>query len=107
GNQDEDDGGKGMTGNAIAPAIRANSLPAKHEQAGRGEAEEKEVHGDDVVQNLLVASGECNDDGPDTLEHDCGYWNVGTRVYGSNALEKNAVFGHREIDSRCGENGLA
>src|SRR5437867_9870575 len=79
---------------------------AQHKKADGSQAEEERVHGDDIVDDLRVSSGESDENGPDALQGDGDDGNARAGMDPGDAAEENAVFGHGEIDARGGEDGL-
>ncbi len=98
-----------MAGDAIVGGggERSCVAAAQEEKANSGEAEEERVHGDDVVDDLRVGSGESDEDGPDALQGDGNDRDARAGMNPGDAAKEDTVFSHGEIDARCGEDGLA
>ena len=98
-----------MARHAVAARIHDGAVRAasKHKNRGGRQPEKEEVHGNDIVQDLLVAAGERDHDGPDALQHDRHDRHAGARMQPGEGAEEQAVIGHREIDARRGQDGLA
>src|SRR5260370_26779548 len=79
----------------------------KDEERRAGEREEDEIDGDDVVEDLLVASRDGDDDGDDPLQGDGDDRHVRLRMDPRDAPEEHFVLGHGEVDARRGEHPLA
>src|SRR5215469_13294123 len=99
-----------MPGNAIsnlgAGAVGALSL-TQHEQTARREAKEQEVHGNNIIQDLVIPPRQRHHRSPQTLQDDGDDRNVGGGVNRSHAAKEDAVFSHGEVDARRSQYGLA
>src|SRR5438094_4451088 len=80
---------------------------AQAKEANGGEAEEERVHGDDVVDDLRVGSGESDEDGPDALQGNGNDRDARAGMNPGDAAKEDTVFSHGEIDAWGGEDGLA
>src|ERR1051326_8797511 len=93
-----------MSGRAeLARAVAA----AEDEERRAGEAEEDEVDGDDVAEDLLVRPAERDDDGDDALQHDGDGRHARRLADAADGAEEDAVLRHGVVDARRGEHALA
>src|SRR6185437_16348704 len=70
--QHKSGGGEGMAGGAERPSLLAACSrfpPAKNKNAGGGEPEENKIGGHHVVEDLVIAPGQCYDRGPHALQN--------------------------------------
>ena len=107
---DEHSGGERMTGNAISGCLlwlQTTLAATKDEKTGGGQSEEQEIHGDHVIENLLIASGDGDDHGPSALQNDGHYRHASARADVSHGGEEQFVIGHGEVHAWGGENRLA
>src|SRR5262249_9247894 len=79
----------------------------QQDETKSGQPPKNRIHGDDVIDDLRVRSGECNHDGPNALEKNGNNGNACLRMDPSYAAKENTVFRHSEINSRRSEHGLA
>src|SRR5437899_4218687 len=98
-----------MAGNAVVDYgwPKGCVAAAQQKQTDGGESKEDRVHGDDVIDDLRVGSGEGDQDSPDALKGDGDDRDVRAGMYPGDAAKKDAVFGHGEINARGGQDGLA
>ena len=101
-------GGVGMAGRTEDGARGRAAVVAAEEEEGRGgEGEGDEVHGDLVIENLLVLAGAGDGGGGDALEEDGDDRRAGARGEPADAAEEQAIAGHGVVDARRGQHALA
>src|ERR1051325_8103976 len=79
---------------------------AKYENTARGQAEEDCIDRDDVVENTFVSSGQSNNDREQSLESDRHNRCARSWMDHTYTFKKQAVLGHREVNSWRGEHAL-
>ncbi len=103
--RDEEDGGERMPGCAVM--LRDIHVTAKDEERKTSEAEEDEIDRDDVVQDLLILSGDCNNRRQHALQDDSGDRDACISREPREGAKKELVASHCEINARSGQHTLA
>ena len=89
GHGDEDERRQRMARHAKAGDGAATGIAAaKRENARGGQAEENKIHGDDVIQDLLIFSGERDNNGENGLQQNRDDWGAVPRIEPCDAAEK-------------------
>ena len=99
-----------MTGNAISGCLlwfQTTPAATKDEKTAGSQSEEQEIHGDHIIENLLIASGSGDDHGPGALQNNCHYRHASARADVSHRREEQFVIGHGEVHAWGGKNRLA